>query len=106
MPDPNLDKHLPLSESTFYILLSLGEPRHGYGVMQRVAELSEGTVAVGPGTLYGAFCTLEKQGFIRNVREEDRRKYYELTEAGRELLAAQLRRVEIMARRGRDRLPG
>ena len=51
----NITKYLPLTESTAYILLALSEPLHGYGVMQKVKDLSENTVAIGPGTLYGAF---------------------------------------------------
>ncbi len=46
-----IDRYLPLTESTYYILLSLVEPLHGYGIMQKVDVLSEGTVAIGPGTL-------------------------------------------------------
>ena len=48
-------KYLPLTESTAYILLALSEPLHGYGVMQKVEHISEGTVRIGAGTLYGAF---------------------------------------------------
>lgn len=93
-------KYLPLTESTFYILVALLEPLHGYGVMQKAAEISEGTVEVGPGTLYGAFSTLEKEGLILKVREEDRRKCYQLTAKGRQVLEAQVQRLEIMARVG------
>ncbi len=93
-----LRKYIPLSESTTYILLALAEPRHGYAVMQWVAEASQGVVEVGPGTLYGAFQTLEKEGLIEKVREEDRRKTYTLTPKGQEVLAAQVRRLEILTR--------
>jgi DNA-binding PadR family transcriptional regulator len=99
-----LQKYLPLSESTYYILLSLIEPMHGYGVMQHVERISEGTVQLGPGTLYGAFSTLEKEGLIRKVGEEERRKLYTLTPKGREVLGEQLRRLEIMTRLGRQGL--
>ncbi|KQQ32680.1 PadR family transcriptional regulator [Duganella sp. Leaf126] len=87
------NKYLPLTESTFYILLSLDEPRHGYGIMQRVSEMSDGEVRIGPGTLYGAFNMLEKQKLIAMVREEDRRKIYALTTEGRTVLQAQLART-------------
>lgn len=93
-------KYLPLSESTFYILLALIEPLHGYGVMQKVEALSQGTVKLGPGTLYGAFQSLEKEGLIIKVSEEERRKSYVLTEKGREVLKRQVDRLEIMARNG------
>lgn len=93
-------KYLPLSEATFYILVALDEPLHGYAVMQKVEAISQGTVVIGPGTLYGAFTTLEKQGLIEKVKEEQRRKSYGLTERGREVLAEQLRRLQIMVCNG------
>jgi len=95
-----ISKYLPLSESTYYILLALIEPMHGYGVMQKVENLSEGTVKIGPGTLYGAFQSLEKEALIVKVSEEERRKIYTLTDRGREVLKEQARRLAIMARNG------
>ncbi len=99
MSDKNpLQRHLPLSEATFYILLMLDEPRHGYGVMQEVERATGGAVTVGPGTLYGAFSTLESEKLIEMVREEGRRKSYELTARGRELLRLQRARIDLMAK--------
>jgi len=89
-------KHLPLSEATFYILLALAETRHGYAVMQWVEHTSSGAVTIGPGTLYGAFSTLEKEKLIVMVREEERRKCYTLTDKGRRVLLAQIGRLEGM----------
>jgi len=94
--DKELFKYLPLTEATCYILLALIEPLHGYGVMQKIEQLSKGTVIVGPGTLYGAFSTLEKDGLIIKVGEEDRRKSYTLTSKGKSILQEHLRRVEIL----------
>ncbi len=68
--------------------------------MQKVERISEGTVSIGPGTLYGAFTTLEKEGLISMVKEEDRRKTYALTTKGRQVLGEQVRRLEIMSRNG------
>ena len=96
----DINRYLPLSESTYYVLLALLEPLHGYGVMQKVGQLSEGAVTVGPGTLYGALSTLEKDGLIAKEREEERRKLYVLTAKGRRVLAAQLERLAIMVRSG------
>lgn len=93
-------KYLPLTEATYYILLTLVEPLHGYAVMQKVEELSRGTVRVGPGTLYGAFNTLEKQGLIVQTKEEERRKYYTLTSRGRAVLREQIIRLGMMSRNG------
>lgn len=101
-PRQDLSKYLPLSEATYYIMLTLSEPRHGYAVMQEVETISEGTVKLGPGTLYGVFSTLEKEGLIVKVKEEERRKYYTLTQSGKNVLSAQVRRLEIMTRNGRQ----
>lgn len=102
MPKPfDVNKYLPLTESTFYILLALAEPLHGYGVMQKVEAISQGTVKLGPGTLYGAFQTLEKEGLIVKVGEEERRKSYTLTPNGRQVLKSQVSRLEIMVQNGK-----
>jgi len=93
-------KYLPLTESTYYIMLTLVEPLHGYAVMQKVEEISKGTVKVGPGTLYGAFTSLEKEGLIIKVKEENRRKSYVLTPKGKNVLMNQIKRLEIMNQNG------
>jgi DNA-binding PadR family transcriptional regulator len=100
MSEENVDKYLPLTEATYYILTALDEPLHGYAVMQRVEQTSAGTVKLGPGTLYGAFSTLEKENLIQMVAEDERRKSYMLTEKGRRLLRRQVERLEIMLRNG------
>ena len=96
----NYKKYLPLTESTAYILLALSEPLHGYGVMQKVETMSQGTVKIGPGTLYGAFSNLEKEGLIAKAGEEKRRKSYLLTEKGKGLLKEHIRRIEILLENG------
>ena len=101
MPSINNKKYLPLSEATYYIMLALISPLHGYAVMQEVEKLSQGTVKVGPGTLYGVFSTLEKEMLIYKVKEEDRRKYYTLTQKGKEVLNEQVARLTIMADNGK-----
>ena len=93
-------KYLPLTESTYYIMLTLVEPLHGYAVMQKIEEISKGTVKVGPGTLYGAFTSLEKEGLIVKVKEEDRRKSYVLTAKGKKVLMNQIKRLKIMTQNG------
>lgn len=95
-------KYLPLTESTAYILMALSEPLHGYGVMQKVETISEGTVKIGPGTLYGAFTTLEKESLIVKTGEQGRRKSYTLTAKGQGMLREHLRRLEIQVRSGRQ----
>lgn len=93
-------KLLPLSEATYYVLVALDEPLHGYAVMQKVAAISEGSVQIGAGTLYGIFSTLEKQGLIVKLREEERRKIYALTDDARQLLQEQVRRLALMVKNG------
>ena len=93
-------RYLPLTESTYYIMLTLVEPLHGYAVMQKVEEISRGTVKIGPGTLYGAFTSLEKEELIVKVKEENRRKSYVLTPKGKKVLMNQIKRLEIMNRNG------
>jgi DNA-binding PadR family transcriptional regulator len=87
-------------------MLALAEPLHGYAVMQRCTELSEGTVRVGAGTLYNALSKLQKEALIVQVRQDDRRKYYRLTGKGRLVLERQVVRLERMARSARRVLPG
>jgi len=91
-----LEDYLPLSESSFYILLTLTKPLHGYAMMQEIEDLSKGSVAIGPGTMYGAFSTMEGEGLIEMVREEGRRKEYLLTSKGAAVLLAQIKRLEVM----------
>ena len=93
-------KYLPLTESTTYILMALAEPLHGYVLMQKVEEMSQGTVKIGPGTLYGAFSQLEKEGLIKMVSEADRRKSYSLTAKGKSVLQEHIRRTEILVANG------
>ena len=88
----------PLQEPTFLVLTALADgPRHGYGVIQEVAALSDNRVRLRAGTLYGAFDRLEAQGFIEADREEivdgRLRRYYRLTDAGAALLDAEAQRL-------------
>ncbi|WP_346939765.1 PadR family transcriptional regulator [uncultured Clostridium sp.] len=93
------DKNLPLTETTFYILLALLKPAHGYLIMQKVEELSNGHVRLAAGTLYGAIENLTKLKFIMPVPSEDkRRKVYLITDKGREILRFDLERIKHMAK--------
>ncbi|GAA4842776.1 PadR family transcriptional regulator [Paenibacillus vulneris] len=88
------DKHLPLTETVYYILLALMEPAHGYLIMQKVEELSRGQVRMAAGTLYGAVENLLKLQFIEPVQSDDsRRKVYAITDKGREILRLDLERM-------------
>lgn len=101
----NRDKNLPLTETTYYILLSLLEPAHGYVIMQKVEELSNYQVKIAAGTLYGAIENLLKQNWIKSVESEDkRRKVYVITETGKEILRLDFERMEHMIRIGKGLL--
>ena len=89
------NKNLPLTETVYYILLSLFQPAHGYIIMQKVEDLSNGEVRMAAGTLYGALENLLKLKFIKPVKSEDnRRKVYVITEEGRIILNLDCERME------------
>ena len=96
MEDKSISKQLPLTEATYYILLALVTPKHGYAVMQEAEQISQGTLRLAPGTLYGAFSSLEKSQLITLVGNEGRRKIYQITETGVQVLLGQIQRMEIM----------
>lgn len=91
------NKHLPLTETVYYILLALVEPAHGYLIMQKVEELSGGRVRMAAGTLYGAVENLLKLNFIQPVASEDsRRKVYAITDEGLDILRQDFERMKHM----------
>ena len=91
-----------LTESSYYILLSLVKARHGYGIMQMAEQLSGGRVRLAAGTLYGALTALCEKGWIRLLpsEEESRKKEYILTPKGREVLEAELERLRELVNSG------
>ena len=101
MPRDDISGYLPLTETTYYILLALVEPLHGYAVIKKIQEISEGTVNVGAGTLYNAVSKLQKEGLIVKVNEDDRRKFYHLSQKGKLVLESQIARLKTMLKRAR-----
>lgn len=95
-----MDEKAPLTEGVYYILLSLYEPRHGYRIMQYVSELSKGRVELGPGTIYGAIKTLVKRKWIIPIEEEGRKKEYVITDAGKEVVKAEIQRLQELYQNG------
>ncbi|MDO5423717.1 MAG: PadR family transcriptional regulator [Eubacteriales bacterium] len=84
-----------LTEVTFYILLSLYSPKHGYAVMQFIEEKTEGRLSLGAGTLYGALNTLQEKGWITPCGDsEGRKKQYIITELGKEIAEKELVRLD------------
>jgi DNA-binding PadR family transcriptional regulator len=91
---------IALTETTYYILLSLYRPLHGYGIMQRAAELSDGRVRLAAGTLYGALNALVEKGWITLLPGEGRKKEYRLTPMGLEILKKELARLRELVASG------
>ena len=83
-----------MTETAFFILFCLRKPNHGYGIVQMVEKITEGAVKLTPGTMYGSLSKMEKDNVIRFVREEDKRKIYQITDLGLEALQTELKRIE------------
>ncbi len=89
-----------LTESTYYILLSLYKPLHGYGIMQRAAELSCGRVRLAAGTLYGALNAMVDRGWIALLPGDGRKKEYQLMPKGLDVLKNELERLRELVASG------
>jgi DNA-binding PadR family transcriptional regulator len=100
---------LPLGASTFYILLALaGGDRHGYGVIKEVEAQTGGAVKLGPGTLYRVIKQLVADGWIAEIDgdvpgDDERRRYYRLTERGRTIARAEAERLDALVAVARER---
>lgn len=97
-----------LTEGVYYILLSLTEPLHGYGIMQKVSQLSDNRVNLAAGTLYGAINMLLEKKYISALPEEkdSRKKEYIITESGLETLKIEINRLEELLKNGKIILGG
>lgn len=97
-----------LTEAVFYILLSLDEPLHGYGIMQNAERLSGGRVRLAAGTLYGALETLQEKRWIEPVSAVGapkglrRKREYRLTAAGRAAVRRELERLRELVGNGEE----
>ena len=110
------ERLLPLSPAIFHILLALAdEDRHGYGIMQEVKSRTDGRVKLGPGTLYGAIKRLLEQGVLAEQNErpdpalnDERRRYYRLTDFGQKVLRAEAERLARLVKQAQAKqlLPG
>lgn len=86
--------YVPMTETGFYILLCLREESHGYGIVKKTELLTNGEIKISPGTLYGSLTKMEKDGLIKYIKEEDKRKIYCITELGTEVLELEMKRIE------------
>jgi DNA-binding PadR family transcriptional regulator len=112
MPDKvrSVDRLLPLKPKVLHLLLAVADgPRHGYSIMQEVAERTNGQVRLWPAALYGLLRELEKTDFIvesddrPSVEKDDaRRRYYTLTPYGKRVLDAEVRRLEAIVSHARS----
>ncbi|MBE5804865.1 MAG: PadR family transcriptional regulator [Clostridiales bacterium] len=95
-----------LTEAVYYILLSLLQPMHGYGIMQNVEKLSGGRLHMAAGTLYGAISTMLEKGWITALSGDgdSRKKEYVITDTGREMLRAEYKRLRELVDNGRAAL--
>ena len=91
-----IEKYVPMSETAFYMLLSLNKERHGYGIMQYVQKLTSQRLKIGPGTIYGTLSKMEADGLIESVDQIDRRKIYKQTPLGAMVLLLEFERLEKM----------
>ena len=89
-----------LSEQMYYILLSLWEEQCGADISKRVVDLSGGRVRIGPGTLYTLLGRFEEQQIIHQTTREGRKRYYIITDKGREMLKTEYRRLQALVREG------
>ncbi|MCA1318335.1 PadR family transcriptional regulator [Bacillus tianshenii] len=89
-----IKKYIPMTETAFYILLSLTEPRHGYGIIKHVEEISNGRIRLGSGTIYGTLTKMQKDGVITVFADAERKTVYEITDSGKELITAEIKRLK------------
>lgn len=99
----------PLTPAVFHILLSLADgEKHGYGIMQEVADRTDGEMVMGPGTLYGTLKRMLEAGLVEESGErpdpssvDQRRRYYRLTSRGRRLATEEAERLLMLVRAAR-----
>jgi DNA-binding PadR family transcriptional regulator len=109
VPEP--ESYLPLSPAVLDIMLALGnEEMHGYAIMQEVKRRSNGQRRLAPGTLYRSLKQMHERGLLEESEErpepgldDERRRYYRLTDLGRKVALAEVERLEGLVRAGRSK---
>lgn len=91
-----LKSYIPMTETAFYILLALTEPRHGYGITKFVAELTENRIKLGSGTVYGTLTKMQKDGLIEVYDDTDKKIVYNITDTGRQVLRTEVQRIKLL----------
>ncbi|MBC8061353.1 MAG: PadR family transcriptional regulator [Clostridiaceae bacterium] len=92
--DKIIKNYMPMTETAFYILLSLYEPRHGYGIIRTVEEITKKRIVLGSGTVYGTLTKMHRDGIVTIYSNEERKTVYEITITGKELLSLEIERLK------------
>lgn len=92
--DKVISSYLPMTETAFYILLSLTKPRHGYGIIKHVEKISNERLVLGSGTIYGTLTKMRRDGIITIFSDEKRKTVYEITDVGKTLIKAEITRLK------------
>ena len=90
--------YVPMTETGFYILLCLQKEMHGYNIVQKVEKMTEGEIRISPGTMYGSLGKMEKDGLIKIIKEEEKRKIYHITDLGQVVLDLEKKRIRRLFR--------
>lgn len=103
--DSKIEKiYVPMTETGFYILFCLQTPQHGYGITQKVKEMTEGEIVISAGTMYGTLTKMAKDGLIHFYSEEDKRKLYQISDLGREVLDLEIKRIARLYKNSQEKL--
>jgi len=89
-----LKKYVPMTETGCYILLAIATtPKHGYGIVQHVKLITDNRITLGNGTMYGTLSKMEKDGLIQMILDDEKKKVYEITALGKEILLNEKQRI-------------
>jgi len=89
-----ITKYTPMTETSCYILLAIAKmPKHGYGIVQQVKFITNDRITLGNGTMYGTLGKMAKDGLIQMILDGEKKKIYEITPLGKEILASEKKRI-------------
>ena len=96
--------YVPMTETGFYILFCLQKPQHGYGIGLQVKKMTDGQVSISAGTMYGTLSKMEKDGLIAFFAEEEKRKLYQITPLGRDILDLEIQLIKRLYRNSMEEI--
>jgi len=92
-----MTKYIPMTETSCYILLAIAKtPKHGYGIVQHVRLMTDNRITLGNGTMYGTLSKMEKDGVIQLILNDEKKKVYEITALGKEILLNEKQRISVL----------